>query len=88
MQINLERESMRRKCAVALWIAALFVVVTSPRDVGTLFEWRELLLLLWVFGRAALFAYAGLLLWDAEDTIARLQHSNASLERIISDLQK
>lgn len=81
--------AMKRKCAVILWVLALSILVTALKDVGTLFNRREiLLLLLWVFGRVVLLCYAGVLLWEAEDEVTTLRNGKTGLERRIRELSE
>jgi hypothetical protein len=87
MRINLEQRAMRRKVAAVCWFAAAGILITSGPDVGTLFEWRELVFLVWVGARIGFLAYAGVLLWDADQEIDSLKHTQNRLEEIIAELQ-
>ena len=79
--------AMRRKCAVILWVVALSILVIALKDVGTLSDRHEILLLLvWLFGRVVLLCYAGVLLWDAEDEVTSLRNGKTGLERRIREL--
>jgi hypothetical protein len=60
-QMYIDRSpSFRRTFAGISWVAALSVIATS-RDIGTLFDWREILLLLWIFARVAFLVATGLI---------------------------
>lgn len=87
MRINLERRVMRRKVAGVCWFAAAGVLITSGPDVGTLFEWHELVFLVWVVARIGFLAYTGILLWDADQEIDSLKHTQSRLEETIAESQ-
>lgn len=87
MRINLEQRVMRRKVAAVCWFAAAGILITSGPDVGTLFEWRELVFLVWVVARIGFVAYTGILLWDADQEIESLKHTQNRLEEIIAESQ-
>jgi hypothetical protein len=78
---------MRRKIAAVCWFASAGILVTSGPDVGTLFEWHELVFLTWVAARIAFLTYTGVLLWDADQEIDSLNRSQNRLEEIIAELQ-
>lgn len=59
----------------------------SGGDVGTLFEWPEVKLLLWVGIRMAFFFYLGVLLWDSDEKIESLERSERHLCDIIGELE-
>ena len=87
MQKILGQKVMRRKVAAVCWFAAAGILITSGPDVGTLFQWRELVFLVWVVARIGFLAYAGILLWDADQEIVALKHTRDRLEEIIAGLQ-
>ena len=87
MRTNLEQRVMRRKVAAVCWFATAGILVTSGPDVGALFEWRELVFLVWVVAKIAFLVYTGILLWDADQEIDSLKHTQNRLEEIIAELQ-
>jgi hypothetical protein len=87
MRINLEQRVMRRKIAAVCWFAAAGILITSGPDVGTLFEWHELVFLVWVVARIGFLAYTGILLLDADQEIDSLKQTQSRLEEIIAESQ-
>jgi hypothetical protein len=78
----------RRVVAGIFWFTAAGVLVTSRKDVGTLFEWHELLFISWLIIRIGFFSYAGVLLWDADEEIDSLRQNQVRLEQIIGEAQR
>jgi hypothetical protein len=87
MEIKPEQKVVRRKVASVCWFAAAGILIMSGPDVGILFEWRELVFLAWVVARIAFLVYTGVLLWDADQEIDSLKHTQNRLEEIIAQLQ-
>jgi hypothetical protein len=87
MELSRMGSLMRRNVAVVCWFAVAGTLITSGSDVGTIFQWRELVFLLWVVARIGFLAYAGILLWDADQEIVALKQARDRLEEIIAGLQ-
>jgi hypothetical protein len=79
---------IRRKVAAACWFAAAGILITCGHDKGTLFEWHEILFILWIGVRIGFLAYTGILLWDADKEIDSLKHTENRLQEIIAELQE
>lgn len=79
--------SMRRIVAGICWLGAAAVLVTMGKDVGTIFEWSEIVFLSWGVARIGFLLYAGILLWDADYEIDSLKQTQVRLEEIIGELQ-
>jgi hypothetical protein len=79
---------MRWKCAIALWIWALCILLWDAKHNEPILDWQGWLVAGWDLLKVGLLGYAGLLLVIANEDLKNLEHSNETLHEIIGKLQE